>query len=198
MNRFFMRMAICGTICLANAAHARNLSSGTFEVGVDSELTNASLSSDPDVDDRANRGSLGFSVISSLYIAPNVGLGLTWEYKALKRTTDDAGDEKETSNLVGIAMSYNVSSSARTSLRLFGAVALGGIEENTALNGASRSDAWAWTGAGQLSYFLRDWMSLDATLGYQSIRLRDDQIDTEFDNDTLFVTGGLSVYVNRF
>lgn len=196
MNGILIRLALLGMMCLSDAAHSRNLSSGTFEVGADSQLTTTSLSSDSDVDGSASASSLGFSLLTSYYIAPNIGLGLTWEYKSLKRTTVDAGDEKETSSLLGVAMSYNVSVSVRTSLRLFGVVALGAIGENAALSGSSSSDAWAWTGAGQLSYFLREWMSLDATLGYQSILLKDDQISTDFDNDTLFVTGGLSIYLN--
>jgi len=163
--------------CVATGVMAKEIPAGTIAVGGQTDVSQASTTTtvngtDIDVDvTTLKTGAL-------YYVAPNVGLGVLWDYEKTK--TSVAGTSStETTNLFGAMASYNISINEQMSIRprvFFGTASV----KNDPLD---------------VSYFPSDHVSFDVGVSYESLSLRDDGLDIDADGSGFSFGLGFTAYL---
>jgi len=180
MKKTLLTLLTIGIIPSTLTAHS--IQTGTIEV---TGGTNLSFSSgeidrngnDTDVD------STELSLSGLYYVAPNLGVGLHWEYEST-----EVGNSDSSETTIGPAFAFNIPIAPQMSIKPIGYISLVNGEEGT-----TDYDGTEWGLGVDANYFIRDNISVNAGITYSS---QDIDIDGGGDyKATGFQTGvGLSVY----
>lgn len=189
MKKFGVKIAaIAALSCVATGVMAKELSAGTFEVdgstefGVDSST--ASLAA-TDVDYDTTK----FSTAALYYFAPNVGVGIVWEYEKEKATSLGVS-ETDTTNVIGAKASYNISINDQASIRPKALFAMASVKTDSV-----DASGTAWGVGVDVSYFPSDYVSFDVGYSHISLSLTDDDLDIDIDSTSSSFGLGVSVYL---
>lgn len=195
MKNVILGASIIGLTCLSATAFSRDLAQGTIEIGGGLDLSLGSSEMDITGSDTIDTDTTTLSASGLYYVAPNIGVGLTWDYDSTE--VGEAGyKSEESSNFIGPVASYNLSLNDKTSLRFLGALGLASIEMEDSFSGTTTIDGFGWAVGAQLSYFLTDSVSIDGYLSYMSLSLEEDESKTDVDSTSFGPGVGLTVYLN--
>lgn len=190
MKNIILTSTAISLLCLSTAGYARDLNKGTIEIGGGLNLSMISEEyKAQDAEDPLEIDSRNFAANVLYYVAPNIGLGINWNYQSEEAKFGDSEWETTTS-MIGPVAAYNISLGSNTSLKLVGSVVRASEE-----NGDSTLEGFGWTLGGQFHYFLNDFVSLNGSLKYVSISLEDDDSNNELDNTSFRAGVGLSIYL---
>lgn len=190
MKNIILTSTAISLLCLSTAGYTRDLNKGTIEIGGGLNLSMISEEyKAQDAEDTMEIDSRNFAADVLYYIAPNIGLGINWNYVSAEAKAGDSEWETTTS-MIGPAAAYNISLSGNTSLKLGGSLVMASRETEE-----SSIDGFGWTLGGQYTYFLNDFVSLNGSLEYVSLSLEDDDSNNEFDNTSFRAGVGLSIYL---
>jgi len=192
MKNMILSVAVISLLCVSTTvSYARDLGKGTIEISGDFDLSVDSVDLKPEGFDKITTDTTTLSVDALYYVAPNIGVGLTLTHESVEEKSG-ADKDKTTIKIIGPAVSYNISLNDKTSLKLQGAIANVSID----LDDTTTIDGFGWNIGAKVSYFLNEFVSLDAGLDYLSASLEENgspSIDVDL---TGFSTGvGISVYV---
>lgn len=180
MKKTLLTLLAMGII--PNTLSAHNINTGTIEVTGGTNLNFSSSEVDQNGND-TDVDEFGLSVTSLYYVAPNLGVGLHWEYES-----SEIGNNDSSETLIGPAVAFNIPIAPKMSVKPLAYIGLVDGE-----NGATDYDGTEWGLGANLNYFIRDNISIDAGIVYSS---QDVDIDGGGDfKVTGFTTAvGLSVY----
>ena len=192
MREMILSVAVIGLFFVSTAvSYAKDLGKGSIEISGDLALSVDSVGLKSKGFDKTTTDTTTLSVDALYYVAPNIGVGLTLTHESIE--IKSAGDKnKTTTQIIGPAISYNVSLNDKTSLKLQGAIA----NVSSDLDDTTTIDGFGWEIGGKISYFLNDFVSIDAGLSYLSASLEDNGSPSIGVDVTGFSTGaGISVYM---
>jgi long-subunit fatty acid transport protein len=167
---------------IPNTVTAHTIQIGTIEV-----TGGASLSfSSEEIDQNGNDTDIDttkLSLTSLYYVAPNLGVGLHWEY-----SSTEIDDNENSETIIGPAFSFNIPIAPQMSIKPLGYIALVNGEE-----GRVDYDGTEWGLGANLSYFIRNNISINIGSTYSS---QDLDIDGggDFKRSGFKSNIGLSVY----
>jgi len=178
MKKTLLTLLAVGIIPNTLAAH--NINTGTIEVTGGANLSFISGERNKDTDVK----STNLSLDSLYYVAPNLGVGLHWEY-----TSSEIGKKNSSETTIGPAVAFNIPIAPKMSVKPLAYFGLVKGEDDT----NDDFDGTAWGLGANLNYFIRENISIGAGIVYESK-------DVDFDSGgdykyTGFTTAvGLSVY----
>ena len=193
--------------CVTTEVMAKEIPIGAIEVGGGTSLSlgsrtiTYSTTGAPNFDTDEKATTLNARAL--YYIAPNIGVGMLWDYDKQKFSSKSEGlSETKTSNLWGLAAAYNVSVSEQLSVRprlFFGNISQKNVRYEDGVGSfGSYSVNYSGTSWGlgmDLSYFTSDNVSFDAGVVYKSASLRASSIDTNADFTSLIYGVGVTAYL---
>ena len=193
MKKYILISVFVCVSVLSFSVCAKDIPRDTLEIGGDFDMSVSSF--DLEVEgEGVDTDTTSISMVVLYYVEKNLGVGLTWEYENAEASFE-GGSAESTANMLGPAVAYNISLNENTSFRLHGALALSAIEEEDSDLGDATYDGYAWVVGGQVSFFLSDAVSFDASLRYLSMSLDEDETSLDVEADG-FTTGlGVSVYL---
>lgn len=181
--------AIVALFCGAGGVVAKEIPTGTIEIGGQTDLSfNSSTTSvegtDVDVD------TTTMKVQELYYVMPNVGIGILWSYE---KTETSVGDTSltETMNFFAATASYNLSINEHTSFRPKLYIGIASMKDDDSFDASGTG----WGLGAELSHFPSDHLSFDFGVSYESFSLSDDGLDVDFDTSGLTFGVGLTGYL---
>ncbi|MBK8162802.1 MAG: hypothetical protein IPK65_06540 [Gammaproteobacteria bacterium] len=127
-----------------------------------------------------DQDTTSLDILALYYVSDNFGLGITWNYD----TTEVffGGDSIEvTSNEIGPVAAYNISLNKDASLKRIGALLIASIEDDSIFGDEVTIDGNGWAVGGIISNFINDYISVNASLVFESLSLEEDDFDTDVD-----------------
>ncbi len=167
---------------IPNTLSAYNINTGTIEVSGGANFTFASATVDQNGNDTDVDGT-ELSIDGLYYVAPNLGVGIHWEYES-----SEAGNQDSSETIIGPAIAFNIPIAPKMSVKPLAYIGLVNGEE-----GRNDYDGMEWGLGASLNYFIRNDISIDAGVGYVS---QDVDIDGggDYKRTGFGTTVGLSVY----
>jgi hypothetical protein len=180
MKKTLLTLLAIGII--PNTLTAHTIQTGTIEVTGGTSLNFSSGEIDRNGND-IDLDETELSITSLYYIAPNLGVGLHWEYEST-----EIGNSDTSETIIGPAFAFNIPIAPQLSIKPLGYIALLNGEEGT-----TDYDGTEWGLGVDANYFIQENISLNTGIVYTS---QDVDIDGGGDFKwTGFQTKvGLSVY----
>ena len=180
MKKKLLTLLAIGIIPYTLSAHT--IKTQTIEVSGGANFTFASNTinqngNDTDID------ATELSVDSLYYVAPNLGIGLHWNYESSKVEKRDSSE-----TIIGPAIAFNIPIAPKISAKPLAYIGLVNGE-----SGTTDYDGTEWGLGVTLNYFIRNNISVDTGLAYIS---QDVDIDGggDYKESGFGTTVGLSVY----
>lgn len=193
MKKSGAAIILAGLLGVSATGNAHDLEAGTLELGgsLRASMTSSTIKIEGFED--LDQDSTALDILALYYVSDNLGLGVTWNYDTTEFSSG-GGSFEVTSNEVGPAVAYNISLNKDASLKLIGAFLLASVEDDAVFGDGVTIDGNGWAVGGIISNFINDYMSIDASLVYESLSLEEDVSDTDVDLDGYTVGVGISVY----
>lgn len=193
MKKSVALIVSAGLLGVSTIGSAHDLKKGTVELGgsLQASMTSSTIEI-PGFED-LDQDTTALDILALYYVSDNFGLGVTWNYDTTEFSS--GGDSLDvTSNEIGPVAAYNISLNKNASLKLFGAFLIASVEDDTVFGDEVTIDGNGWAVGGMISNFINDYISIDATLVYETLSLEESDSDTDVDVNGYTVGVGVSVY----
>ena len=189
-----VRAATVAALALSSGAlYAKDIEQGPVAILGDLDLSFTSVTADFGGGAEMETDTTSVSAAALYFVSRNIGLGFRWSYENQEASALGVSAET-TMNTIGPAAVINISMDDRVSLQFLGSVDYASIEDRDAFGATGEADGWGFSASARLSYFLNDFVSVDGSLGYSYLELKDD-FGNSVDFDGVGVGLGLTVYI---
>lgn len=171
------------------SSFAKEIKPGTFELGAGSALSYSTTNEDYGKNGDNKSSSTELVLGSTYYTTKNFGVGIFLNYTSEKN--DAAGDSSFW--LIGPQLNYHIPIQDNLNAIIGGGIALATMEQEVPGDTINGRGYGAVVGAG-LAFFPNDWVSINCTASYATVRVEFDDIDLDADIDTFGFKVGLALY----